>query len=212
MEIVCSSCKKVFLIPDEKIPRDRCVNIICPSCRGKIQIDLSRELALSQAKVSEDDFSTTLLDAEIESILGGKRALICINDKSHQEAFLSILESMQYQTRISSSIEEAIERMRFFKYDVIILHEEFDGSTPNTNPILQKIKSMHMETRREIFFVLIGKEFKTLSNMIALVNSANLVVNEKDIPRIGHILPQTIKENERFYRIFKETKKEIERR
>jgi len=64
---------------------------------------------------------------------------------------------------------------------------------------------MPMETRRKIFFALIGANFKSLNNMQAFQNSANVVINQKDIAKLSDILKKSISENEIFYKVYKET-------
>jgi hypothetical protein len=64
---------------------------------------------------------------------------------------------------------------------------------------------MPMVTRRNIFFALVGTNFKSLNNMQAYQKSANIVINEKDLEKLGDILKKSIAENEIFYKVYKET-------
>ena len=47
---------------------------------------------------------------------------------------------------------------------------------------------MPMVTRRNIFFALVGTNFKSLNNMQAYQKSANVVINEKDFEKLEDIL------------------------
>ncbi len=200
MEIVCSSCNKKILIPDKKIPRDKAVSVLCPSCKTKIQIDVRRGPSEAHGDI-DDEFESMAIDA--------KKALVCLNEKSHQDAFRSTLEGLGYRVRIPSSIEDVLDKMRFVHYDVIVIHEEFAGLKSENNTILQRVRSMQMDTRRDMFFVVVGKDFKTLNNTMAFANSANLVVNEKDLSGADKFLPHTIAENEKFFRVLKEVGKDL---
>ncbi len=198
MEIVCNSCNKKISIPDEKIPKDKAVSVLCPSCKGKIQIDLQ--------KGPPNDHGN--LDDELDSMaIDAKRALVCLDEKGHQEVFQSTLEELGYKVWIPPSVEDVLEKMRFVHYDFIVVHEEFAGFKPENNTILQRVKSMQMDTRRDIFFVLVGVDLKTLDKTAAFANSANLVFNVKDISKIKKFLPNTLTENERFFRVFNEVRK-----
>jgi hypothetical protein len=62
-----------------------------------------------------------------------------------------------------------------------------------------------------MFVTLISSRFRTMDNMMALNKSVNLIVNIKNIEDIGKILSRGITDNEYFYRIFKQTLKEVGR-
>jgi len=47
---------------------------------------------------------------------------------------------------------------------------------------------MAMSRRRYIFYILVGPEFRTLYDLEALANSANLVVNDSDASHFSIIL------------------------
>jgi hypothetical protein len=200
MEIVCNACNKKISISDEKIPRDKAVSVLCPSCKAKIQIDVRKAPPENRGHL-DDELDSMAFDA--------KRALVCLNEKGHQEIFRSTLEELGYQVRIPPSIEDVLDKMRFIRYDVMVVHEEFGGSKPENNSILQRMRSMAMDTRRDIFFVLVGGDFKTLDNSEAFAKSANLVFNVKDIPKANKILPNSMTENERFFRVFKEVREDL---
>ena len=211
MEISCPSCRKGFSIPDEKIPRDRAISMACPSCRGKIQIDL-RTGPLEEGAEGSLPPSFYSLEEEMESMAEkSHRALLCLTNEDHLEAFRTLLEVQGYLVRISQTIEEALERIRFTNYRIVVLHEEFGGVNLGNNAIYLRMKSMPMETRRGIFFAIVGKKFKAHNPMMAFIHSANLLVNEKDIPRIDRFLLQAMAENDRFYHVYREVRRELEK-
>jgi hypothetical protein len=61
------------------------------------------------------------------------------------------------------------------------------------------LRSLNMSRRRYIFYVLIGEEFKTLYDLQALASSANLVVNDNDIPHFSLLLRKSIPEYETLF-------------
>jgi len=40
MKVQCNACKKVYNIPDERLPVEKKISFSCPSCKNKIEIDL----------------------------------------------------------------------------------------------------------------------------------------------------------------------------
>lgn len=213
MEISCNSCGKKINLPDEKVPQGKSFNIICPQCKNKITVEQGTAPAASptegtapvspptaQFQPPEDEAGLDFSEA------GQKTALVC--DDKNKDAIKSALNELDYKVSIASSAEDSINRMRFTLYDVIILNEEFDKSTPENNVVLKYIQPMPMTTRRKIFFALMGKNFRTFDNMTAFVKSANLVINIKDLSNFKNIIKKSVADNERFYKVFKETLRE----
>jgi hypothetical protein len=66
------------------------------------------------------------------------------------------------------------------------------------------MSEMSMQRRRYLFYILIGPEFNTLYNLEALANSANLVVNEKDLLHLGLALRRAIPMYEELFGPFME--------
>ena len=69
----------------------------------------------------------------------------------------------------------------------------------NTSAFHRQMCTLNMSKRRFIFYILIGREFKTLYNLQALVYSANLVVNDQEIPKFDIILRKAIPEYEELF-------------
>jgi len=70
MKVNCQHCNKVFIIPDERLPKGKKVTLSCTACSGKIILDLrSRSSAPDEAKVIEKK------EALIKKILKGSKAL-----------------------------------------------------------------------------------------------------------------------------------------
>jgi len=139
-------------------------------------------------------------------------ALVCDDDPEHQALVKTALQELGFKVHIASSSPDAIERMRKNSYEVIVLDEEFQGATAHDNPVLQTIQSMMMASRRYIFVALVGKQFKTLDNMMAFARSVNAAVNVNDLPQIKGVLRQGTADNDGFYRVFREVLREAGRR
>jgi uncharacterized protein YbaR (Trm112 family) len=231
MDIVCQKCKSKFKIPEEKLPEGKIINIPCPKCKGNISIDRRKAPIKSQADIDKDSSGLDLNekkvldtkaepapsepDHEMESESFGedeKTALICDDNQSHQEKLRSALKELGYRSVIGKDSNDVLKKLRINHYDMIVLHEEFGGEPSSENHVLSYIQPMSISIRRNIFFVLIGKTFSTLDNMMAFSKSANMVINEKDLPQIFSIFKKSMAENEDFYKIHKKTMKELGKR
>lgn len=127
------------------------------------------------------------------------RALVLIVDGALREQVIKAVESLGYRAETAESAEEAIERMEFVTYASVILHTGFETGGLQGSSFHQHMCTMNMSKRRYIFYALIGNEFKTLYDLQALSNSANVVVNEAEIPYFNTILRKAIPDYEALF-------------
>ena len=66
------------------------------------------------------------------------------------------------------------------------------------------MRSLTMERRRYIFYILIGNDFHTLYNLEALAYSANLTVNSSDLSHLDIVLRKSIPDYEELFGPFLE--------
>jgi hypothetical protein len=95
---------------------------------------------------------------------------------------------MGYQPTYVRSAEEAISKMQFMNFEAVVLHSRFEGDGLDGSAVHQYMREMAMSRRRYVFYVLVGPEFRTLYDLEALANSANLVVNDNDAGYFSIIL------------------------
>ncbi|MDI6729890.1 MAG: response regulator [Thermodesulfovibrionales bacterium] len=153
------------------------------------------------------------MDPEIEEYGEGfKTALICDDNAETQSAINSALKELNYKIDISTNSTDTLEKVRFNQYDVIVLNENFAGSSPENNEVLKFFQTMPMVSRRHVFLALIGQNLKTLDNMTAFSKSVNVVINKSDISNLTNILKKSIDDNDRFYKVYKETLRKLGKR
>ena len=146
--------------------------------------------------------------AEKESIdyqKGLLTALVCENNQELQKMIISALEDLRYKVAFSINAEDALEKIKFNQYDVIVLNETFDGKSPETNEVLQQLKTMPMAARRHICLALTGKSLPTKDNLSAFERSANVVINETDLSNFKNIIENAVFDNKQFYKIYNES-------
>jgi predicted Zn finger-like uncharacterized protein len=213
MDVTCKSCGTTLKIPDEKLPPNQAVSVTCPKCKGKIRIEPSdRRLAPTKEAFEEagpkyeDEDDTGPLDLLEE---GTRLALVLDRDEANVTEITPALEEMSYKPILPTSINEAMGKLRLHHFDLIFLSDGFDGQNLDRSPITHYLNHLSMSVRRKTFLVLLSQEFKTLDNMRAFGESANLVVNPDDLSNLPLILKKAISDNEKFYKVFMDTIKEV---
>jgi len=216
MEIVCENCKARLRIPDEKIPQGKGVVLSCPKCKNKLLLEdegagPAVELdSVAEADRAERDYSYD--DEEVALDLyeeGAKLALVMVDETHHDETLERAIEDVGFKYVSAQNTREAIGKMRLHHFDLVLLSDRFDGIELGQSPVLQYLNFLPMSIRRQIFFALIGDNFKTMSRMTAFAMSANLVINWNDLGKITSVLQYAISDNEKFYKVFMETMAEV---
>ncbi len=220
METICEHCKAKLNIPDEKIPKNRAVRIACPKCKKKMSVDASKKqnetgrFHLSFIEPSQVGESTggrygygDYSDDEALGFYeeGTKLGLVMENNSEHTDKIRMAIGQLGYKAISAPNIRDAIGRMRFHHFDLVILSDGFDGQSFERNPVLSHLNNLSMAIRRRMFVVLMGEGFKTMDDMIAFALSANLVVNTKELDKLLAILKRAISDYEKFYKVFMDT-------
>ena len=225
MEVTCGQCKSRFNIPDDKVPKDKVLKLNCPKCKGKISLggkapeqpakaDESGEFRMKfidptegrktpeESYGYEDYAGDQALDFFEEGI---KLALIMTNSSMNEDRLRAGIEIIGYKCIPTPNTRDAIGKLRFHHFDLIILADGFDNQPLDQSVIVNYLNRLSMSVRRKIFLALISDNCKTMDNMMAFAMSANVVVNSKDIEKLHLILKKAVSENERFYKIFVDT-------
>jgi hypothetical protein len=184
------------------------LRIKCIQCAQPIGIDASmagQSAPVSEPKVAvrppeppdiswlkEEDFKET------ETVEEVPRALVRMADLPERATVVADLERLGYKVEVAESTEDGMTRMQFVNYASVVLHLQFEKSGLE-GTFHRFMMAMNMAKRRYIFYVLIGSEFSTMYNLQALACSANLVVNDRDIPRFSLLLRKTIPEYEMLF-------------
>jgi hypothetical protein len=136
--------------------------------------------------------------------LGDKTSLICA-DPTTTEVVKTTLRELGFKYHTAETPELAVERIRYTNYDLVVVHENFAGSSLRSNPVLNYLSPLPMALRRYTFVCLVGPSLKTLDAMQAFVQSVHLVLSPMDLPNLGPILKKGLAEFELLYRAYKDT-------
>ena len=211
MDIICSKCSSKFRIPDEKIPAGRVTNLPCPKCKTQITIDPAKKTGRGDLAVEEStdnggyDASEKPFDFIEEE---GLTALLCEQNPLASNTIQKALNLLDYQITIAENARDALKRMRYHVYDLIVVNENFDTKNPDSNGVLIYLERLSMSVRRKIFVAMVSSRYRTMDNMMSFHASVNLIINIKNIEDIGKILSRGITDIEMFYSVYKECLKE----
>jgi predicted Zn finger-like uncharacterized protein len=214
MNIICNNCSSKFRIPDKKIPAGRVTKAICPKCRVRIAIDPAKKsgssvIAIRQSDKNDSyDASDKPFDFMEEE---GLTSLLCEQNPLAANSIKNALNLMDYQITLPENSRDALKRMRYHVYDLIVVNESYDTKNPESNGVLIYLERLSMAVRRKIFVAMISSRYRTMDNMMAFHASVNLIINIKNIDDIGKILSRSITDTEMFYRVYTESLKEARR-
>ncbi|MDM8524875.1 hypothetical protein QUF80_16015 [Desulfococcaceae bacterium HSG8] len=223
----------------EKLPKGKVFSVPCPKCKEKISVKNQpakpspakdkpekaapppkSEKAAPKAEKpppkeapaedngsdDEDSPSDNPFDFLEE---GTQTVLLCETDDGIRTKVRAALEKMEYHISEPRNHREALKQMRFHDFDLVVINERFGTRDPDMNHILKHLEQLPMVSRRNLFIALLSERFRTMDNMMTFNKSVNLIVSIKDIDRMQKILERAVKDNDTFYRVFKECLEKI---
>ena len=211
MEITCENCQSRFKLPDEKVPPGKSTRLPCPKCKSQITVAppsgaghlLKNGLEETGYDASEKPFD--FIEEE------GNTALACESDPVMLKKIVDTLNLLEYHVTVSESGRDALKKMRYHQYDLVVINEAFHCTGPDTNMVLLYLERLNMSARRDIYVTMISSQYRTMDQMMTFRHSVNLIVNSKNIDDIGKIIQRGLTDHEFFYRAFKDTLKEVGR-
>ncbi len=221
MEIKCENCNAKLNIPDKKIPQGKQMIISCPKCKKKLTLDISNLKSensppeveeKTESKVNKADAAYSHEDKDVALEFyeeGVKLALVVETGPAQVEKLRQAVEALGYRYVVAKNTGEAISKMRFHLFDLVILSDELDGIESGQSPILQHLNHVSMSVRRRMFVVLTGDTLNTTDHMTAFALSVNLLINSKDLDKLTGILKNAISDNQKFYKVYMDTLAEI---
>jgi hypothetical protein len=198
LKLGCPHCQKPFelqadgTLPGDVKPKKKVATggALAPrKDRGKINPPPAPDLGwLSSGKEEKKE---VIEDTPMFIIVMDKGpGLTTIMDALDDEGFLPV---------VADSADEAIDKMQFTNYAGVILHTRHESGSLDSNKLHDFLKRMNMFRRRNIHYTLIGPEFKTLYDLEAISNSANLVVNDDDVQHFKLIIKKSLYDNQKLY-------------
>ena len=141
---------------------------------------------------------------------GESTALACLDHEQYQKIVVPQLTDLKYKVHVGLYEEDVLLKLRTYSYDVVVVYENFKGSTLATNPILQKLVVEPAARRREQFVVLISHLFATNDSMAAFVHSVDRIINITDLANLKAVLRRGMTEHREMYHFFQSTLKTVQ--
>ena len=137
-------------------------------------------------------------------------ALVCIDHEQYQKLITPQLVDLKYKVHVGLYEDDVLLKLRTYSYEVIVVYENFKGTTFDTNPILQKLVCEPAAQRREQFVVLLSHRYPTNDSLSAFVHSVDRIVNIADLPNFKAVLRRGMTEHREKYHFFQSTLKTVQ--
>lgn len=142
--------------------------------------------------------------------LDDQTALVCVPASPIQKMISSQLLELNYKVHLGLFAEDVLLKLATYSYDVVVIDENFKGSTPGENPILQEMMKRAGALRRENFVVLLSQRFVTNDAMSAFVQSVDQIINFGDIANFKPVVRRGVAQYEMLYKPFLEIIKSVQ--
>lgn len=139
----------------------------------------------------------------------GRKVLVALPDRSLAAALTHPLTRLGYTSEVLDSPEEGGRMLEDGIFDVVIASHA--SAVPGRSETLyQRITRLPPATRRRIFLVLVGDEYKTGDGVQAFAVQADLVVNPRDAAAVEAPLLNSMAERSRLYQAFNDARRRHE--
>lgn len=134
-------------------------------------------------------------------------ALVCVDHQQYQKLVVPQLIDMTYKVHLGLFEEDVLLKLKTYNYNVVIVYENFKGSTAQNNPILAEMIKRAGSQRRDHFLMLLSHRFATNDAMSAFVQSVDQIVNVTDLANLKPVLRRGVAQYRELYQTFHETLK-----
>ena len=208
MKIQCKGCRVEFNIPDDKIPEDKPLKIICPRCKTPLKIQKgSAGVGDGNFCIPEENQPDPFLDyANAIDVVddGVKTALLCDTDVKRGEKIAQALQELDFWVVHAVRPAFALGKLHHNRYDLIVLDENFNSENESENLVLHHVQLLSMHLRRQFFICLLSRDKTTMDAKLAFRLGVNLILNVNDIDRVKVLFARLIRDHRNFYGLFNE--------
>jgi hypothetical protein len=141
---------------------------------------------------------------------GDNTALVCVDHQQYQKMIAPQLIDMNFKVHIGLHEEDVLLKLRTYSYDIVVIYENYKGSTPASNPILKEMMQRSGAQRRDHFVALLTHRFTTNDAMSAFVQSVDQILNVADLANFKPVLRRGMAQHREMYHAFHSTLKTVQ--
>ncbi|WP_457552358.1 hypothetical protein [Desulfobacula sp.] len=134
------------------------------------------------------------------------KAMVCINGDELKKKVVSILKQMGMTVETVPDTKEALKRLAYHIYHLVIFDDSFDQNK-GASDIIERMNTIDMSLRRRSCLVRISQKINTNDNLASLHSSVNAIINQNDIARLGPYLSRILRDHKQFYTVYNESLK-----
>src|SRR5689334_7692622 len=142
--------------------------------------------------------------------LGDNTALVCVDHQQYQKVVVPQLIDMTYKVHLGLFEEDVLLKLKTYNYDVVVVYENFKGSTLQTNPILAELTRRPDAQRRKHFVVWLSQRMRTNDAMYAFVDSVDQVINITDLANFKPVFRRADSQHRELYNAFNQMLKSVQ--
>lgn len=225
MQVDCPSCSQRVVVDDAKAP-ERAFSVRCPKCQGIVKFPGRGAPAAPAAPptpppppaVAASD-GTSAMSPEVLNRLqrqirgsqvgpGQGQVLVALGNPAQAQALTGPLVKIGYSIDTLDRPEEGGRLLEEGFYEVVITDRNV--AVPGQRESLHlRVIRLPPDSRRRIFLVLLGDDFKTGDGTQAYALQADLVIGP-DAGDLEHVLLNTMAERTRLYQVFLDARRRFE--
>ena len=122
-------------------------------------------------------------------------ALVAIVPDQRRSQAVDTLKRMGYRVDLALGADEGLELLRITHYDLVLC--EADRAFADLH---RTIRQLPPGRRRLLFYAIVGPRLHTLYDLEALAFSANLVINDREMPHLEPVLRKGLQDYEKLFR------------
>lgn len=225
MQLECPSCSQRVVVDDAKAP-DRPFSVKCPKCQGIVRFPgrapaAGPAAAPASAPPASAPVPETPRAADADALgrlqrqirgrqvgPGPGQVLVALSDPSLAHALTAPLRKIGYEIDALDRPEEGGRLLEEGFYEVVVTNKT--ANVPGKGESLyQRLIRLPPDSRRNVFLVLVGDEFKTGDGTQAWTAQADLVVG-RDAGDVEPVLLNTMAERTRLFQTFLDARRRFE--
>ncbi len=219
MQAQCPQCSARIQIDDTKVP-DRPFKVRCPKCQNVMTLPgRAQDPAESTAPIPPVPppspeappppmLSQAALERAERAAAGERDAIIALGAPT-AEVLQKALEHLGFHADVVDDVEEGARLLEQGVYEVAVTSRSVaEPGHPET--LAQRMFRMSLDTRRRVFVVLVGEEFRSGDGTQAWAVQADLVLHPGDMGRAEHLIRATMTERKRLYQPLEDARKRVE--